>query len=181
MTLPLHQQTPKRFAVCTPALHPVSNNRHVHVCVSPNKGRPNIRDGGLQGQGCYLHCTPEHSTSAETASHHLSDVLSRRQMLPMVVFCFSKKRVDMLAANLGSLDMATGAEKAEVHRFCDRALARLHPDDRNLPQARPLSHPLIISLLHRHAPSCNTGCLLSETRTSLICHVTEWPCGPLHL
>ena len=61
-------------------------------------------------------------------------LLACRQMLPMVVFCFSKKRVDALAANLGSLDMATGAEKAHAHRFCDRALSRLHPSDRNLPQ-----------------------------------------------
>lgn len=52
----------------------------------------------------------------------------------MVVFCFSKKRVDMLAAQLGHVNMSTGAERALAHGFCERALARLHPDDRSLPQ-----------------------------------------------
>ena len=52
----------------------------------------------------------------------------------MVCFCFSKKRVDQLADNLGGLDLTAAAEKAEVHLFCDRALARLRGGDRELPQ-----------------------------------------------
>ena len=37
-----------------------------------------------------------------------------RLLLPMVVFCFSKRRVDALADNLGRLNLATAAEKSEV-------------------------------------------------------------------
>lgn len=37
-----------------------------------------------------------------------------RSLLPVVVFCFSKKRVELLAGNLGSLDLATAAEKSEI-------------------------------------------------------------------
>ena len=52
----------------------------------------------------------------------------------MVVFVFSKKRCDALADNLASLDMTTGAEKAEIHLFCERSLARLKGTDKQLPQ-----------------------------------------------
>ena len=39
---------------------------------------------------------------------------ARRSMLPVVVFCFSKKRVDALADNLSHLDLATSADKSEI-------------------------------------------------------------------
>ena len=37
-----------------------------------------------------------------------------RLLLPTVVFCFSKKRVDALADNLSRLDLSTAREKSEV-------------------------------------------------------------------
>ena len=37
-----------------------------------------------------------------------------RLLLPTVVFCFSKKRVDALADNLSRLDLSTASEKSEV-------------------------------------------------------------------
>ena len=57
-----------------------------------------------------------------------------RALLPVVVFCFSKKRVDLLADNLSNLDLATAAEKSEIQVFCERALGRLCGADRELPQ-----------------------------------------------
>ena len=38
----------------------------------------------------------------------------RRELLPTIVFCFSKRRCDALADSLHSLDMTSGAEKAQV-------------------------------------------------------------------
>ena len=38
----------------------------------------------------------------------------RRELLPTVVFCFSKRRCDALADSLHSFDMTSGAEKAQV-------------------------------------------------------------------
>ena len=38
----------------------------------------------------------------------------RRSLLPVVVFCFSKKRVDALAGSLTSLDLATTADKSDI-------------------------------------------------------------------
>lgn len=74
-----------------------------------------------------------------------------RQLLPTVVFCFSKKRVDALADNLSRLDLATASEKAEAHIFCERALGRLRGTDRQLPQIRRLREMLARGLGVHHA------------------------------
>jgi antiviral helicase SKI2 len=60
--------------------------------------------------------------------------LKKQDLLPMVAFCFSKKRCDAIADALHSLDMTTATEKSEIHVFCDKALARLKGSDRELPQ-----------------------------------------------
>ena len=52
----------------------------------------------------------------------------------MVVFVFSKKRIDQLAEMLSSLDLTTAAEKSETHLFIERCIARLKGSDRRLPQ-----------------------------------------------
>ncbi|GIL59558.1 hypothetical protein Vafri_14316, partial [Volvox africanus] len=64
----------------------------------------------------------------------LVGVLGKKAMLPVAVFCFSKKRCDSCADALSSLDLSTGSEKAAVHAFVDRCLARLKEGDRKLPQ-----------------------------------------------
>ena len=42
----------------------------------------------------------------------------------MVVFCFSKKKVDALAEALGSLRLTTAAEQHDIHTFIQAALSR---------------------------------------------------------
>ncbi|GIM01349.1 hypothetical protein Vretimale_6110 [Volvox reticuliferus] len=64
----------------------------------------------------------------------LVGVLGKKAMLPVAVFCFSKKRCDSCADALSSLDLSTGSEKAAVHAFVERCLARLKEGDRQLPQ-----------------------------------------------
>lgn len=64
----------------------------------------------------------------------LIHMLRKQDLLPMVAFCFSKRRCDAIADALSSLDMTTATEKSEIHLFCDRALARLKGSDRELPQ-----------------------------------------------
>ena len=58
-----------------------------------------------------------------------------RDMLPCLGFCFSKKRVDQLAQALRSMSLISSQEAGASMHFFDHALSRLHPDDRNLPQA----------------------------------------------
>jgi len=64
----------------------------------------------------------------------LIELLKKKELLPCVVFCFSKKRCDTLADNLSTFDMTTSAEKSEMHVFYEKSLSRLTGSDRQLPQ-----------------------------------------------
>ena len=81
----------------------------------------------------------------------LISLLKKADLLPMVAFCFSKKRVDALADALTSFDMTTAAEKSEIHVFCDKALARLKGSDRELPQVLRVREMLKRGLGVHHA------------------------------
>ena len=55
-------------------------------------------------------------------------------LLPAVVFVFSKKRCEEYADSLRSVDFNNAREKSEIHMFIDRAVGRLKKEDRELPQ-----------------------------------------------
>ena len=78
-------------------------------------------------------------------------VLVCSSLLPVVVFCFSKKRCDMLADNLASLDLTAAAEKSAIHVFAEKSLSRLKGSDRDLPQIRRLRDMLRRGLGVHHA------------------------------
>lgn len=72
---------------------------------------------------------------------HVREIWARspwhcRDLLPCVVFMFSKRKCDVVVDGLRSLDFTTAAEKSEIHRFCDRSFACLTGSDRRLPQVR---------------------------------------------
>ncbi|KAJ8458801.1 hypothetical protein OPV22_031727 [Ensete ventricosum] len=60
--------------------------------------------------------------------------LSKNSLLPVVIFCFSKNRVDKSADNMTGTDLTTSSEKSEIKVFCDKAFSRLKGSDRHLPQ-----------------------------------------------
>ncbi|XP_041998400.1 DExH-box ATP-dependent RNA helicase DExH11-like isoform X1 [Salvia splendens] len=64
----------------------------------------------------------------------LINKLSKKSLLPVVIFCFSKNRCDKSADNLTGTDLTTSTEKSEIRVFCDKAFSRLKGSDRNLPQ-----------------------------------------------
>ncbi|CAL9777952.1 unnamed protein product [Musa acuminata subsp. burmannicoides] len=64
----------------------------------------------------------------------LVNKLSKNSLLPVVIFCFSKNRVDKSADNMTGTDLTTSSEKSEIKVFCDKAFSRLKGSDRNLPQ-----------------------------------------------
>ncbi|OVA17687.1 Helicase [Macleaya cordata] len=64
----------------------------------------------------------------------LINKLSKKSLLPVVIFCFSKNRCDKSADNLTSIDLTSSSEKSEIRVFCDKAFSRLKGSDRNLPQ-----------------------------------------------
>lgn len=86
---------------------------------------------------------------------HIHTVLNSRiicrQLLPAVVFCFSKKRVDQLADSLAGMDLTSTSEKSRIQVFFDRAIGRLREADRQLPQLLRLREMLHRGLGVHHA------------------------------
>lgn len=64
----------------------------------------------------------------------LINKLSKKSLLPVVIFCFSKNRCDKSADNMTGMDLTSNSEKSEIRVFCDKAFSRLKGSDRNLPQ-----------------------------------------------
>ncbi|KAJ4849927.1 Antiviral helicase ski2 [Turnera subulata] len=64
----------------------------------------------------------------------LVNKLSKKSLLPVVIFCFSKNRCDKSADNMPGTDLTSSSEKSEIRVFCDKAFSRLKGSDRNLPQ-----------------------------------------------
>jgi antiviral helicase SKI2 len=60
--------------------------------------------------------------------------LKKKELLPVVVFTFSKKRCEEYAGTLTNFDLCASGEKSEVHVLIEKALGRLKPEDRALPQ-----------------------------------------------
>ncbi|KAI8601786.1 NUC185 domain-containing protein [Dissophora ornata] len=65
---------------------------------------------------------------------HLVGYLNKKELLPVVVFTFSKKKCEENASGLSSTDLMTSSQKSEVHVFFEKSLVRLHGTDRELPQ-----------------------------------------------
>lgn len=64
----------------------------------------------------------------------LVNKLSKKSLLPVIIFCFSKNRCDRSADSMTSVDLTSGSEKSEIRVFCNKAFSRLKGSDRNLPQ-----------------------------------------------
>ncbi|KAG6607294.1 DExH-box ATP-dependent RNA helicase DExH11, partial [Cucurbita argyrosperma subsp. sororia] len=64
----------------------------------------------------------------------LINKLSKKSLLPVVIFCFSKNRCDKSADSIYSIDLTSSSEKSEIRVFCDKAFSRLKGSDRTLPQ-----------------------------------------------
>lgn len=60
--------------------------------------------------------------------------LRKADLLPACIFVFSKKRCEENAAALSNMDYCTAAEKSAIHMTVEKSMARLRPEDRQLPQ-----------------------------------------------
>ncbi|KIP11764.1 hypothetical protein PHLGIDRAFT_99229 [Phlebiopsis gigantea 11061_1 CR5-6] len=67
---------------------------------------------------------------------HLVGHLKKKELLPVVIFTFSKKRCEENAGTLTNLDLSTSVDKSEIHVTIEKALSRLKDADRRLPQIR---------------------------------------------
>ena len=65
--------------------------------------------------------------------------LQRDELLPVVVFSFSKRLCVQTAFSLGkAVDLTTPSEKSAIHSFVEQSVNRLQGTDRLLPQVLAL-------------------------------------------
>lgn len=81
---------------------------------------------------------------------HLINHLRKKDLLPACIFVFSKKRCEENADALSNLDYCTAAEKSAIHMTIEKSLARLSPEDRNLPQITRLRELLSRGIAVHH-------------------------------
>lgn len=60
--------------------------------------------------------------------------LEREELMPTVIFSFSKKKCEEIANMLRTMELNTTAEKGAVYSFTQQAISRLSPVDASLPQ-----------------------------------------------
>ncbi|XP_023525002.1 DExH-box ATP-dependent RNA helicase DExH11 isoform X2 [Cucurbita pepo subsp. pepo] len=96
----------------------------------------------------------------------LINKLSKKSLLPVVIFCFSKNRCDKSADSIYSIDLTSSSEKSEIRVFCDKAFSRLKGSDRTLPQIVRVQ-----GLLHRGIGVHHAGLLpiVKEVVEMLFC------------
>ncbi|KAF2769640.1 antiviral helicase [Teratosphaeria nubilosa] len=81
---------------------------------------------------------------------HLVQHLRKEDLLPCCIFVFSKKRCEENADALSNLDYCTASEKSAIHMILEKSLARLKPDDRQLPQIRRIRELLSRGIAVHH-------------------------------
>ncbi|XP_024161355.1 DExH-box ATP-dependent RNA helicase DExH11 isoform X1 [Rosa chinensis] len=96
----------------------------------------------------------------------LINKLSKKSLLPVVIFCFSKNRCDRSADSMPGTDLTSSSEKSQIRVFCDKAFSRLKGSDRNLPQVLRVQN-----LLHRGIGVHHAGLLpiVKEVVEMLFC------------
>ena len=77
--------------------------------------------------------------------------LAKRERLPLIVFAFSKARIDDLSDHLGSMNFTSKGEKAAIEAFLRNAMKRLKGNDRSIPQVQKVFRLLKNGLAVHHA------------------------------
>ncbi|KAL9658566.1 hypothetical protein ABK040_006104 [Willaertia magna] len=71
---------------------------------------------------------------ARTQYSKLIETLHKKNLLPAVVFVFSRKQCEDIAGSLQNTDLNETTEKNEIHRFIAQSVSRLKGSDKELPQ-----------------------------------------------
>ena len=66
--------------------------------------------------------------------HALIGYLQEKDLLPVVVFVYSKKQCEAAGFGINHIDLSTSTEKSKIRSFFDSCVARLNSSDRRLPQ-----------------------------------------------
>ena len=76
----------------------------------------------------------QYSKSEDQQYKELIINLRNNELLPCVIFAFSRDKVDKRGEKLSAVNLLNDTERHIVKQFVDRALKRLNPIDRGLPQ-----------------------------------------------
>ena len=124
------------------------------------RGGPNQRGGGRGGsqrggqkQVSVPRSAPGAMRSAAQDKNiwvHLVQHLKKENLLPGVIFVFSKKRCEENADALSNIDYCNSTEKSAIHMIIEKSIARLKPEDRQLPQIRRMRELLGRGLAVHH-------------------------------
>jgi antiviral helicase SKI2 len=78
--------------------------------------------------------------------------LKKENLLPVIVFSFSKKKCEEYASSLSNIDLTSGAsEKAQIHIFIENSLTCLLGSDRFLPQVLRMKEMLSRGIAVHHS------------------------------
>ncbi|CAO1630933.1 unnamed protein product [Parajaminaea phylloscopi] len=81
---------------------------------------------------------------------HLTGMLKKKELLPVVVFVFSKRRCEEYASSIPNTDFCSAKDKSEVHIVIERSLMRLKGPDRQLPQIQRMRELLARGIAVHH-------------------------------
>lgn len=77
--------------------------------------------------------------------------LQNRDWLPAVVFVFSRKKCDVFADRLRTIDLTTKSEKSFIHRFIKSQVEKLDDVDQDLPQIKVMQSQLLQGIGVHHS------------------------------
>ncbi|AOA62913.1 Antiviral helicase [Komagataella phaffii CBS 7435] len=81
---------------------------------------------------------------------NLVQYLRSHDLLPSVIFVFSKARCEEYADSLQGVNFCTGSERSRIHMFIDKAVSRLKKEDRELPQIMKMREMLSRGIAVHH-------------------------------
>ncbi|KAK9463086.1 NUC185 domain-containing protein [Lipomyces oligophaga] len=90
-----------------------------------------------RGRGAFLNNQGGFRNNAsfdKNAWLRLARSLEQQKLLPVVIFVFSRKKVEEYANSLISLNYCNAKERAQIRLFIDNAVSRLKKEDQSLPQ-----------------------------------------------
>ncbi|TPX41563.1 hypothetical protein SeMB42_g05518 [Synchytrium endobioticum] len=87
------------------------------------------------GSGAMSSRGPNPTSDKQLYTHLIGGLLRKKELLPVIIFSFSRKKVEEYAEMLSSTDLTSGAsEKSEIHLFIERCYENLKGTDKELPQ-----------------------------------------------
>jgi len=127
----------------TPLEHYLCTNNELYKIVDKDR---NFLDRGINDATNSLNESKKKSKAAQTGYrppagkgeksywNKIIHLLNKRQLTPVVIFAFSKKKCETLADSLPNMDLTSGAEKSEIHVFMQNSISKLKGPDQHLPQ-----------------------------------------------